>query len=122
MNLNFVTDPELAPRPRDEIRIEAFAVSPYPDGRRVRIELEMTPFAPVDRPNLEITVRNENGEIVGSLSVIESVQRKLSLTTHLREPQPQGRYEFTAELFYSPEAVQDSASASLVLPQDISAG
>lgn len=81
----------------------------------------MTPFAPVDRPNLEVTVTNEDGRTVGSLSVIESVDRKLSLTTHLREPEPQGRYEFKAELYYSPETVQDSASDTLVLPQDIPA-
>ena len=119
MNLNFIADPELAPRPREEIRIESVGVASYPDGRRVKIELELTPFAPVDRPNLEITTINEADQVVGSVSVIETVNRKLSLTTPLREPEPHGRYQFKVELFYSPETVQDTATASLLLPDDI---
>lgn len=119
MNLDFLTDPELVPRPRDEIRIEAFSLTPYPDGRRVRLELELTPFMPVDRPNLEITATNADGQVVGAASVIESVTRKLSLTMHLREPEPQGRYTFEASLYYSPEVIQDSATASIDLPDDL---
>lgn len=119
MNIDFLTDPELVPRPREEIRIEAFGLSPYPDGKRVRLELELTPFAPSDRPNLEITASSTDGKAVASLSVIETVSRRLSLTMHLREPKPEGRYDFEADLYYSPETIQDSAHAILTLPDDI---
>lgn len=119
MNLDFLTDPERVPRPRDEIRIEGFNLTPYPDGRRIKIELELTPFMPVDRPNLEITAVNDAGQTVGSASVIETVTRRLNLTMHLREPEPEGRYEFEASLYYSPETMQDTATASLRLPDDL---
>ena len=63
-----------------------------------------------DLEELAIEVRHQ---------LIETVNRKLSLTTHLREPEPHGRYQFKVELFYSPETVQDTATASLLLPDDI---
>lgn len=116
MNLDFVTDPELAPRPRTKIRVEALALEPYPDGRRVKVDVELTPFAPADRPNLEITARNEAGQLAGSMSVIESVSRRLSLTMHLREPEPRGRYAFQVDLYYSPDETQHTASESVVIP------
>jgi hypothetical protein len=116
MNLDFVTDPELAPRPRAEIRVESLALEPYPDGRRVRVDVEITPFAPVDRPNLEITAHNAAGELAGSMSVIETVNRRLSLTMHLRESEPRGQYAFQVDLYYSPDETQHSARESVVIP------
>src|SRR5690242_14843718 len=110
MDLNFFADPGLAPRPRSEIRMEAFRLAPYPDGRRVRVEIELTPFAPGDRPNLEITAAKIDGTQVGSTTIIESVQRIFGLTMHLREPEPSGKYIFQAELYYGDDAPQDSAT------------
>lgn len=117
MNLDLITDPELAPRPRDEVRIRELSVTPYPDGRRLRVQLLLTPFAPVDRPNLEITARRVDGLMVASVSVIESMQHHLNLTIHLRDPQPvPGEYVVQADLYYEPAQVQHSVSCSVVLP------
>jgi hypothetical protein len=121
MDLNFFADPGLAPKPRSEIRIEKFAVSAYPEGRRVRIEIELTPFIPADRPNIEITAFRADGMRVGSTTIIEAVQRLIALTMHLREPeQPQGDYQFTADLYYGEEPPQHSVTEVLTITSNAS--
>lgn len=119
MDLNFVTDPELAPRPRGEIGITAFEAIPYPDGRRVRLDITTAPFAPTDRPNLEVTALDGSGEPAGSISVIETANYRLSLTMHLRVPEPTGEFTFMVTLFYDPEEVQDAALTRITLPEDV---
>jgi hypothetical protein len=113
MNIDFFADPGLSPKPRAEIRIEELSLQPYSDGRRVRVEMQLTPFAPADRPNIEITVQNRDGTEVASLSIIETVHRVLGVTIHLREPEPQGQYEFVAELYYPEQAVQHTVRRTL---------
>ncbi len=120
MNLEFITDPEMAPRPREEIQITELKVTPYPEGRRVRVEIAITPFAPVDRPNLEVVAYNAKGSNVGGFSVIEAAHHRLVLTMHLRESDPRGEYVLRANLYYDdPGRVQHTASKTLTLPDDI---
>ena len=118
MDLNFYADPGLAPKPRSEIRIEALTVAPYPDGRRVRIDIELTPFAPSDRPNLELTAIKPDGTQVGSVSIIEAAQRLLSLTMHLRDSQPSGEYTLQAELYFGDTPPQSTAEAIIEIPNN----
>jgi hypothetical protein len=107
MDLNFFADPGLAPKPRTEIRIEKLELSAYPDGRRIRVELELTPFAPRDRPNIEITALRSDGVPVGSTTIIEAVQRTIGLTLHLRgAEQPHGEYQFVVQLYFDEEPIQ----------------
>src|SRR5690242_2046741 len=108
MDLNFYADPGLAPKPRSEIRIETMTLTPYPDGRRVRIEIELTPFAPSDRPNLELTAIKHDGSHAGSVSIIEAAQRMLSLTMHLRDAQPSGEYTLQVDLYYGDNPPQST--------------
>jgi hypothetical protein len=119
MDLNFVTDPELAPRPREEMAITSFKATPYPDGRRIRLDIVTTPFVPADRPNLDVVALNADGEPVGSVSIIETANYKLSLTMHLRVPEPTGEYTFKVMLFYDSQEVQDTALSRITLPEDI---
>ncbi len=116
MNLQFITDPELAPKARDDIRILQVAVTPYQDGRRMKIEIDITPFAPADRPSLEVMARNSAGASVSSLTVIETTQPRLALTLHLRDPEPAGEYTFQTDLYFDPDHVQHSVVTSLALP------
>lgn len=116
MDLNFFADPGLAPKPRSEIRIEKLELSSYPDGRRIRVELEMTPFAPKDRPNIEITALRSDGVPVGSTTIIEAVQRTIGLTLHIREAeQPHGDYQFVVQLYFGEEPVQHELVESLFI-------
>ena len=53
----------------EETRITSLSAEPYPDGRRLHVNIEMTPFQ--KRPHLEITLTNGEGAEVASVSVVE---------------------------------------------------
>lgn len=86
------------PQPPEEVKILELGARVYPDGRRVRINVKVTPF--LERPNLEFSITNAEGQEVSSLSMIESMDHTFELTAHLRGPQPSGRYTLRGELFY----------------------
>lgn len=97
-NLFFMDSAE-PPKPKDDVRITELSASPYPDGSRVRMILQMTPF--LERPNLEIYARKEDGTIVAEMSVIETMTPKLEFTLHIRGVDTiEGHYVLRAELFY----------------------
>jgi|GEM_PF-924985 len=120
MNVDFYSDPRLAPRPRAEVRIESLRLIPYPDNKRVRLEFEITPFGPADRPSVDIVVSRLDGTQVASMSIIETAQRTFGVTVHLREPTGtvHGTYLFRAELYYGENPVQASITQSIVLPPE----
>jgi hypothetical protein len=116
-DIHFFDDPGSTPQPRDEIRVEDISLDPYPDGRRVRIAIRLTPFGPTDRPNVNIAVRDEAGQEVTTMSVIETLENDFALTIHLRgEEVPKGNYTVNVELFYDPETVQYTKTAHFMLP------
>jgi hypothetical protein len=116
-NITFFDDPGEAPRPRDQIRVESVDLEPYPDGRRVKVTLRITPFGPTDRPTVNITVRDEDQLELASASVIETMDNNLSLTLHLRgEDPPVGTHSIEVGLFYDSEDAHDSKITSLTLP------
>jgi hypothetical protein len=66
----------------EEVHITALTADPYPDGRRVHVNIEMTPFE--KRPHLELTITNAAGEELANVSIVEPMSWKLELTMHLR--------------------------------------
>jgi len=120
MDLNFIADPNSIPRPRDQVAIQSLKLTPYPDGQRIRVEIEITPFLPMDRPNLELLVHKDNGAEVASISVVESLNNRVSLTVHLRQSgAPDGVYSFRADLSYEGSNVQHSLETTVTIPDDI---
>ncbi|MCC6906268.1 MAG: hypothetical protein IT326_10525 [Anaerolineae bacterium] len=115
MDINFITDPSLAPQPREHMRVVRVIPNLYPDGQRVWLEIEITPFMPGDRPNLSIDVNRLNGPTVASMSVIETQLTQMSFTIHLREPLP-GEYIATVTLYYEPEQVIHTLSHLFEVP------
>ncbi len=98
--IDFV-EPDEIPQPPELVKIESLTAKVYPDGRRVRVDVRLTPF--LERPNMEFRVLNSAGDEVASLSIIESMDYKFEMTVHLRGPRPVGGHTLRAELFYSPE-------------------
>lgn len=94
----FFADPSEIPLPPAEVRIRGLKADPYPDGRRVRVYLEVDPFQ--RRPNAEITLTDQDGGELGGASVIESMNRKMEITLHLRRP-AQGTINLEAVVYYS---------------------
>ncbi|HUF39418.1 MAG TPA: hypothetical protein VMN57_12910 [Anaerolineales bacterium] len=101
----FFQDPDDVPVPPEEVRIRDFTATPYHDGRRVSVYLEITPFQ--KRPSGEITVTNLDGEILAVANIIETMTRKLELTLHLRGPAGGERLQATADIFYQENPSED---------------
>lgn len=95
----FFTDPTEVPLPPDEVRIRSLRVEPWPDGNRVRVYLEIDPFQ--KRPNAEIRILDQENVEVASLNVIETIERKMEFTMHLRHKDPRGHFQVEAVVFYS---------------------
>jgi hypothetical protein len=97
-----------APRPRDEVRFTTVTLRPYPDGRRMKLNFGLTPFA--ERPSVDLTVTNGDGQEVASLSLIEAMDTSFDFTIHLRGPEPRGAHDLRLTLFYrasdEPEAAR----------------
>jgi hypothetical protein len=81
----------------EETRITALSAQPYPDGRRVRVNLEVTPFQ--KRPHIEVVLENSNGDEVASTSLVEPLSWKLEFTMHLRG-ELNNPYTVHARLYY----------------------
>lgn len=94
----FFTDPTDIPLPPEEVRIRQFRAEPWPDKRRVRVYLEVTPFQ--KRPNGELTIQDADGNEVASLTIIETIDPRMDLTVHLRVAEPAGAYTASAIIYY----------------------
>lgn len=101
----FFQDPDDVPVPPEEVRIREFTAAPYPDGRRVKVYLEVTPF--LKRPSGEIILKNSDGQIVASANIIETMTRKMELTLHVRGGAPEGDYRIRADVFYQDVPKED---------------
>jgi hypothetical protein len=98
MDIQF-TDLSEVPLPPAEVRIRSLEVEPYPDGKRLRLTLELTPFQ--RPPSGEIFVSDLLGNQVAMASIIEAVDAKMQLTLHLRVADPQGEHTARLIIFYS---------------------
>jgi hypothetical protein len=110
----FPTDAPL--KPRDEIRIEALEVTPYPDRFRVRVHIQVTPFQ--ERPNLLLVAHNEDDRLVSELDIIETMHHDMEFTLHIRGvDNPGGLYTLTADLFYETrQPAQDRRIVTFTIP------
>ena len=103
-NIDFF-NPQDVPQPRDKIKVEKLDAKPYPDGWRVKVIVDVTPFQ--ERPSLEICVRSAEGRVVSELSVIETMIRHMEFTVHVRGVEsPAGDYTAEAGLYYGDDPSQ----------------
>jgi hypothetical protein len=102
--------------PPQETRISQLSAEPWPDGRRVRVSIEITPF--LERPNLEVSITDENQQEVSSISIIETIDDRMTFTMHMRGQPSSSPYTLTARLQY-PEigTVHQESAVFTVEPQ-----
>ena len=93
-----IEEPSEIPVPPEEVRFRGLDVEPYPDGGRIRLTFEITPFQ--SGPNLEVEVYNQDAREVATLVVVGAHTNKLSLTAHLRPRDSKGEYDLRAHLSY----------------------
>lgn len=108
------------PRSPDEIRIEELDIRPYPDRFRVHVHIRITAF--MERPNLLLVARKEDGVIVSELNIIETMHHDMEFTLHLRNVKdPTGQYTLSAELFYKTRnPPQYQRTETFIIPAAIS--
>jgi hypothetical protein len=98
MDIHF-TDLSEVPLPPKEVRIREFVAEPYPDGKRLRLSLDLTPFQ--KSPSCEIFVTDLLGNLVATANIIGIIDPKMQLTMHLRIRDPQGTFTARALIFYT---------------------
>lgn len=99
----FFQDPGAIPLPPDDVKIVELRAEPWPDNRRVKVYLEITPF--LKRPNGEISLRDAQGSQVASVSIIESIETKMEITLHLRGVDTHGDFTVSAIIYYLEEPI-----------------
>jgi hypothetical protein len=104
----FFHDPSDVPMPPDEVRIRVFEAEVWPDKRRIRIRLEVTPFQ--KRPHGEISIEDQDGSEVASFSIVEAMTPRLDFTVHLRGGKASGRFTASAVIFYYEEKPEPAGS------------
>jgi len=110
------TDPDNS-LPPAEVRFSELRVEPWPDGRRVRVHLTLTPFQL--KPNLEAVLTDAEGHSIASTTVIETADTRMVFTMHIRTPQTAGQYQLSASISYPDLGVVDEQSTSFVIYQAV---
>lgn len=100
----FLPEDNLTRAVPEETRITSFTAEPYPDGHRLRVNLEITPFQ--KRPYIEVTLTNAQGEEIASTSIVEPLSWKLEFTMHVRG-ELQNPYTLNARLYYPENGPSD---------------
>jgi hypothetical protein len=81
----------------EETRISGLSAEPYPDGYRLHVNIEVTPFQ--KRPHIEVLLRDADGEEVASTTIVEPMGWKMEFTMHIRG-ELNNPYTLEARLFY----------------------
>ena len=111
----FFQDPAEIPLPPEEVRIRALTAEPWPDGQRVRINLEVDPFQ--KRPSAEVIIFDTQGNPVAQTSIIESMTRKMEFNMHLKQARPGEAYTLQVILFYQAEVTPPQENEPIRLPE-----
>jgi len=84
--------------PPDQVRFLDVKVEPWPDGPRVKVLIELTPF--LNPPNLEVRVENSHNEVVAHVDIIETNTAKMVFTVHLKGQPAGGQFTLHSRLYY----------------------
>ena len=101
--------------PPAEVRIEELSIEPWPDGKRVRVQVSLTPFS--IRPDLNASVLNDQGDEICSANIIQTMDDHMVFTLHLRGESPSGRYRLLMDVAYEDLGQVDQRSLDFeILP------
>jgi hypothetical protein len=110
----FFPEDNLQRTPPEETKIISLTAEPYEDGRRVRVNIEMSAFE--KRPHLEFTLTDSEEQDISTASFVEPMQWKLEFTMHLRTKPADGPLDLEAKLFYPDGPEAEPATVRFKLP------
>ncbi len=105
--------------PPAEVRFVEVHIEPWPDGRRVRVHITLTPFQ--QPPNLAAVIFNEHDEELTSADIIETIVDRLVFTLHIPSRQNGDHYKLTTELSYPELGVTDRRSVPFKISENSTA-
>ncbi|HEY54002.1 MAG TPA: hypothetical protein G4N94_11140 [Caldilineae bacterium] len=94
------------------LRIERMEVHPYPDLRRLWLRVQLSNFA--TPPNVRLACLDADGNEVADMLLVEWQDAYISMTMHLRQPEPGAEYIMRAEVARDEELL-DSRDLPFVL-------
>ncbi|HEY4691276.1 MAG TPA: hypothetical protein VIK33_18350 [Anaerolineae bacterium] len=106
--IHFFENADDSPRPPEEVRILHVRAEVSPDGRRVAVSVELTPF--FQKPDFDVTLLR-GGEEVRSTSVVGAMQPQTQLTLHLPPGDSRGTYLARVDLLRDQQVVQTETAA-----------
>jgi hypothetical protein len=101
--------------PPEEVRVIELRAEPWPEGDRVRIHLELTPFQ--KRPNLHIAITNSANVGVTEVDIIEAFETRMTFTMHLRDQKQAGPFTLSASIYYPEMGTVAQSSTTFETPQ-----
>ena len=111
----FFEDEDEIPRPPDQVEIVEVQVHALPDGRRVVVQVTLTPF--VEYPSFDVTLLRADGTEERTLSVVSTMERTTALTLHLSRPDRSPEYTARVELVHE-GAVLQTYEVRFTFPDD----
>ncbi len=112
----FFADSDDVPLPPEEVRIREFKADPWPDGRRIKVYLEVTPFQ--KRPSGEVFITDQSGKPVASANIIETIDPKMEVNLHLRSAETSGNFTASVVLFYLTDIEEDQEEGAPIGPPE----
>lgn len=109
----FFAEEDEVPLPPREVRITEVKAEPLPDGRRIRLDVTLTPF--LEYPNLEVMLYRPDGEEERSMSIVGTMDRHLALTLHVSQRRV-GEYRARIDLIHEGEVLQ-TETVMFALPE-----
>ncbi|HHY89521.1 MAG TPA: hypothetical protein GYA06_11445 [Chloroflexi bacterium] len=89
----------------EQVRFLDLQVEPWPDGRRIKVLMSITPF--LQPPNLMMVMTDAEGTEVSRTSIVENIDYQLVFTMHIRSQKVAGQYKLTASINYDDLGVVD---------------
>jgi hypothetical protein len=78
----------LPKRPPSDARVTDYRVMPWPDGRRVTVEMGLTPFK--EFPSIDVSILTPEGEVLRYTSMVGAMERRPAPTMWLPRGIPRG--------------------------------
>lgn len=98
----------------EDTKILSLTAEPYEDGRRLRVNIEISPFE--KRPNLEVKLIDSQNNEISLADFVEPMTFKLEFTMHLRAEPVEGPLELETKLFYPDGPQAEPVKISFEIP------
>jgi len=117
-DIMFFEDEENLARLPPDVRITQVQVRPLPDGKRVAVQVTLTPF--VEQPSFDVTLLRPDGSVERSVSVVSAMDRTNTLTLHLSRPERASEYTARIDLIHD-GAVLQTRQVRFTVPDEATA-